>query len=362
MDTIGFIGLGLIGGSIAKGIRRHYPNYTLIGYDYSYESVEQAKEDGTLTIGVKEIGEEFLTCDIIYLCMPVSVNIAYLQKIKPFLKDTCILTDVGSVKAPIHEEILSLKMENQFIGGHPMAGSEKTGYENATDHLVENAYYALTPSSHTQEESLIKLKELTSSIGALPIILEPKEHDYIVATISHLPHIIASSLVNIVKQSENNGIMKDMAAGGFKDITRIASASPLIWQQICLTNKEHIVKAMEVFIEYLKSIKESLAGSDSHKIFNFFEESRNYRDSIPNNRIGPISNTYHIYCDLIDEAGSIAKAATILANQSISIKNIGIIHTRGYQEEVLRIEFYDAKSSDLAADILLKHNYTVTKP
>ena len=362
MKTIGFIGLGLIGGSIAKGIRRHHPDYTLIGYDYYYESIEKAIKNGTINTGVKEVGEEFKSCDIVYLCMPVSINVEYLSKIKPFLKNTCILTDVGSVKAPIHEEVISLNMEQVFIGGHPMAGSEKTGYENATDHLVENAYYALTPSNHTTKESLEILKELTTSIGALPIILEPHEHDYVVAAISHLPHIIASSLVNIVKQSKNEDVMKSIAAGGFKDITRIASASPVIWQQICLANKKNIVEVMDTFINYLQTIKESLSNADSDFLYTFFEDGRNYRDSIPSNRIGAITNAYSIYCDLIDEAGSIAKAATILADNSISIKNIGITHTRGFQEEVLRIEFYDLESTEFAAKLLLKHNYAVTKP
>ncbi len=362
MNTIGFIGLGLIGGSIAKGIRHNHPDYTLIAYDYNYKSIEEALKDGTLNFGLKELGEEFSVCDIIYLCMPVSFNVEYISKIKPLLKDTCILTDVGSVKAPIHEEIISLGMEKVFIGGHPMAGSEKTGYENATDHLLENAYYALTPSSQTSKEALERLEKLTSSIGALPIVLDPFEHDYVVAAISHLPHIIASSLVNIVKQSKSEDIMKNMAAGGFKDITRIASASPVIWQQICLANKENIVKVMDNFIHYLNSVKELLAHSEGNSIYEFFEESRIYRDSISSNRIGPISNTYDIYCDLVDEAGSIAKAATILANHSISIKNIGITHTRGFQEEALRIEFYDSESAELAAKLLSNHNYLVTKP
>lgn len=362
MNTIGFIGLGLIGGSIAKGIRRHHPNYTLIAYDYNSKSIDEALKDGIINIGTKEIGEEFSSCDIVYLCMPVSLNVECLSRIKPFLKETCILTDVGSVKVPIHEEIVALGMEALFIGGHPMAGSEKTGYQNATDHLVENAYYALTPSKHTSKESLERLKGLTSTIGAIPIILEPHEHDYVVAFISHLPHVIASSLVNIVKQSEKEDIMKSIAAGGFKDITRIASASPIIWQQICLANKENIINVMDSFIDYLQTIRKSLSSGDSDFLYTFFDDGRTYRNSISSNQIGPISKTYAIYCDLVDEAGSIAKAATILAQGAISIKNIGITHTRGFQEEALRIEFYDAKSADLAEQLLLKHDYTVTKP
>ena len=172
--TIGFLGLGLIGGSIAKGIKRHHKNYKLIAYNHHYETAESAVHDGTIDIAVKDINETFSSCDIIYLCMPVSYNVVYLKKLKPYLKETCILTDVGSVKENIHQVAEDLGLQKYFIGGHPMAGSEKTGYENSTDHLVENAYYALTPFPETDEKKLQQLEALTSSLGAIPVVLQPK--------------------------------------------------------------------------------------------------------------------------------------------------------------------------------------------
>lgn len=359
--TIGFLGLGLIGGSIAKGIKRHHKNYRLIAYNHHYETAEAAVHDGTIDIAVKDINETFSACDIIYLCMPVSYNVSYLKKLKPYLKETCILTDVGSVKENIHQAAEALGLQKYFIGGHPMAGSEKTGYENATDHLVENAYYALTPFPETDEKKLQQLEALTSSLGAIPVILQPKQHDYAVAAISHLPHMIASGLVNLVKKLDSKEeIMKTIAAGGFKDITRIASSSPVMWQQICLTNAEAITSLMNDYIQYFEEIRDAVVRKDQEYLFHFFEQGREYRNSIPNRSSGLIQKVPAVYCDLVDEAGSIAKAATLLAEHQISIKNIGITHTREFQEEVLKIEFYTEEAAVLAEDILKQHQYIVS--
>lgn len=360
--TVGFLGLGLIGGSIAKGIRRYHRDYTLIAYNHNLSTTQAALAEGVIDIAAAEVDDTFCACDIIYLCMPVSYNVEYLEKIKPFLKPSCILTDVGSVKGNIHEAVASLGLEKYFIGGHPMAGSEKTGYASSTDHLVENAYYALTPCEATTPASLEFLKTLTASLGAIPIILPPKEHDYAVAAISHLPHMIASGLVNLVKSVDyEEQTMKTIAAGGFKDITRIASSSPVMWQQICLTNRDNIVRVMNQYLDYFAEIRDAVADGDGDYLYRFFESGREYRNSIPSAVSGPLTKVHGIYCDLIDEAGSLAKAATLLAASDVSIKNIGITHTREFQEEVLRIEFYSAEAALLAEKVLLEHNYHVTR-
>lgn len=144
--TIGFIGLGLIGGSIAKTIRRIHPDSIIYGFDTDIDSLKMAKEDGTLTQYFETLDSTFSSCDIIFLCAPVSNNIEYLKELKGIISESCLLTDVGSVKEPIQSAIKELGMESNFIGGHPMVGSEKSGYAHANDHLLENAYYFLTPS------------------------------------------------------------------------------------------------------------------------------------------------------------------------------------------------------------------------
>ena len=228
--TAGFIGLGLIGGSIARALKKRAPSTVIMAYMRTRETLLTASRDGAVDIVLDGIGEPLRQCDIIFLCTPVEYNEEYLRQLQPYLKPGAIVTDVGSTKTQIHEAARALSMEESFIGGHPMAGSEKTGYENSTDHLLENAYYILTPTEQTPASSTALMTELASLIGAIPIVLDFREHDRIVAAVSHLPHLIASSLVNLVREDDKeSGMMKQLAAGGFKDITRIASASPVMW-------------------------------------------------------------------------------------------------------------------------------------
>ena len=356
----GFIGLGLIGGSIAKAIRRYYPEYELIAFDKNRETLALAVQEGIIDTACSSIDDNFKGCSYIFLCAPVSWNTAYLSQLKDLIGSGCILTDVGSVKTSIHEEIISLGMEESFIGGHPMAGSEKSGFANSKAHLIENAYYILTPSEKMAAEKVEVCRQFISSLKAIPIILDYKEHDLITGTISHLPHIIAASLVNFVHDTDTKDeLMKALAAGGFKDITRIASSSPVMWQQICLKNSRNISRVLEGYIQVLKQAKQAVDSKDAAALYSMFESSRDYRDSMPNSSAGPIKKQFAVYCDIIDEAGGIATIATILASNNINIKNIGIIHNREFEEGVLRIEFYEEVSSAKAAALLQKYRYVV---
>ena len=153
--------------------------------------------------------------------------------------------------------------------------------------------------------------------------------------------------------------MKHLAAGGFKDITRIASSSPTMWQHICLKNSENIVEILDRYIQMLEDAKFRVKENNEQQIYDLFETSKNYRNSIPGGSSGPIKRAFAIYCDIIDEAGGIAAIATILAANNINLKNIGIVHNREFEEGVLRIEFYDEDSSKKAAHVLQKYRYIV---
>lgn len=357
---IGFIGLGLIGGSIAKAIRQYYPNYEIIAFDKNRETLALATQESVINVACTSINDNFNSCDYIFLCAPVSYNTAYLKQLKEYLHKDCILTDVGSVKVSIHKEIIALNMEENFIGGHPMAGSEKSGFINSKPVLIENAYYILTPSAKVSQEKVDAYYTFIESLKALPVILNYEEHDYVTGAISHLPHVIASTLVNFVKKNDTKDeLMKHLAAGGFKDITRIASSSPTMWQHICLKNSENIVKILEKYIELLEEAKTTVASGSEQMIYDLFDSSKNYRNSIPEGSSGPIKKAFAIYCDIIDEAGGIATIATILASNNISLKNIGIIHNREFEEGVLRIEFYDEAASNKATKLLQKYRYIV---
>lgn len=359
-SKIGFIGLGLIGGSIAKAIRQYYPDTKIVAFDKNKETLALATSESLADAVSTSINDNFLHCDYIFLCAPVAFNTAYLKQLEPFLHPDLIITDVGSVKTSIHEEAESLHLGPYFIGGHPMAGSEKSGFANAKAMLIENAYYILTPSKEVSEEKIKAYTEFVTSLKSLPVVLDYREHDRITGTISHLPHIIAATLVNFVKDTDSpTEIMKQLAAGGFKDITRIASSSPTMWQHICLKNKENISSILGQYIDSLKKAKECIDDSSEESIYHLFETSKNYRNSIPDASLGPIKKAFAVYCDIVDETGGIATIATILASNNISLKNIGIIHNREFEEGVLRIEFYDEASSRKAAGLLQKYRYIV---
>ena len=301
------------------------------------------------------------TCDYIFLCAPVEYNIEYLKYLKNVISDDCIITDAGSVKGPIHKAVEELGMDHCFIGGHPMAGSEQSGFEHSSDHLLENAYYILTPGGQVPLEKLTEFSELIDSLGSIPMVLTAEEHDFITAGVSHLPHIIASSLVNLINKRRSNEAeyMKTIAAGGFRDITRIASSSPVMWEQICIENHENISSVLDEYIRMLIQIRCSIDNQEASYLYDMFAKSRDYRDSIDASSSGLINKTYMLYIDIVDEAGGIATIATILAMEGISIKNIGIIHNREFEQGVLKIEFYEQNALEKGCALLKKRNYIV---
>lgn len=358
--TYGFIGLGLIGGSIAKAIHNKLPESYIIAYDTNTSSLELAGKEGVIQKACSDINEAFESCDYIFLCAPVSHNDDNLIALKKHLSPHTILTDVGSVKTGIHEHIASIGLEEQFIGGHPMTGSERFGYANSKASLFENAYYILTPTAVVPPDRVSAYQTLVETIGAIPLILAYEQHDYVTAAISHLPHVIAASLVNLVNNADSKeGVMKMVAAGGFKDITRIASSSPTMWQQICLTNTDNIVSLLTQYIEDLTSLCHQLKQKDENTLYRFFDTARTYRESFINTSSGPIKTEYVITIDIADKPGAIAAIASLLAMHDVSIKNIGINHNRELAEGALRIEFYDDTALANAINVLREHGYPI---
>lgn len=361
MKTYGLIGLGLIGGSIVRSLKKQPDPCRIIASSRSRAPLEAALSEHMIdAIAESPADPLFSECDMIFVCTPVQIGIEALKELKQVLSPHTLLTDVGSVKTDIHEAIEELGLADQFIGGHPMAGSEKTGFSNSSDHLFENAYYILTPTDTVPAEKVEEYRQLAASFGALPMVLSYKEHDYITAAVSHLPHVIASSLVNTVHNLDGQEQhMKMIAAGGFKDITRIASSSPEMWEQICMTNQANIRRVMDEFIELLQKARDDMETGNGDGIHQMFADSREYRNSFVDASHGAIKKKYALYCDVIDEAGAIATIATILAVNQISIRNIGIVHNREYEQGALYIEFYEQPALQAAAKILRHHRYIV---
>ena len=191
----GFIGLGLIGGSIAKAIKQSAPGTKITAFDISKTTLSLAQKEGIADVITDQIDECFTDCDYLFLCAPVQKNDGNLSKVKTIIQNSdCLLTDVGSVKTAIHDAVHDAGLDHRFIGGHPMAGSEKTGFANANPILLENAYYILTPTEMVRQEAVAEYYSLVKKMGSIPMILSCQEHDYVTAAISHVPHLVAAAL------------------------------------------------------------------------------------------------------------------------------------------------------------------------
>lgn len=355
MYKIGIIGLGFMGGCIAKSLIKSDKVEEICAFDKNRESLELALSEKSITRIANDI-TDFKESDIIFLCTPVSLISKLAIQLKDIVKENCIITDIGSTKGTILEELDKININ--FVGAHPMVGSERAGYATSNDYLFENAYYILIENNNT--ENIERLKEIIIELKAIPILIDAKKHDFIVATISHVPHIIASALVNLVKELDSEDEkMKLLAAGGFKDITRIASADPIMWENICIENKDEIIFVLEKYIENLESIRGKISNTESkNDIYNFFKTAKEYRDSFVIKKInGQVMPALNI--TIKDEKGAIAKVANILAENNINIKNIGIVNNRESMQGALNIVFENIEEKEKGFAILKENNYEV---
>jgi len=278
---ISVIGLGLIGGSIAKALSRIGVR-DITAVDTDSESIKEALAQKVVARGFNEINEHVLSSDIIFICTCVENAVRYLDELacRGVGPDT-VVTDVCSTKSRIISHIDSMKNPPCFVGGHPMAGTEKTGYSFSFAHLFENAYYILVPSGSTKKHAMDLMTRLVEAIGAIPVQLDAHEHDRITGGISHVPHIIAASLVNLVRKLDTpDGKMRMLAAGGFKDLTRTASSNPALWGKITLSNKKHISDMLNLYIHEIRKFQQMLDSGSADEIHSFFESAKVFRDSI----------------------------------------------------------------------------------
>jgi len=356
----GFIGLGLIGGSIARSLRELDPAYTITAYCRHKELSADIRE----AISSKVINDAVFTlegladCDLIFLCAPVEANIRLLEPLAGVLSPSTILTDVGSVKSGIHVAARENGLAARFIGGHPMTGSERSGFSNSNSLLMENAYYAITADPECPQELVSEFVELVKSMKSIPVVLSPDIHDDSVSAISHVPHLIAAQLVNLVRTADHTDTMRMLAAGGFKDITRIASSSPELWEGILSQNKQFVLPTLKQYINLLQEAYDSVAESSQEEVKEIFAEAGKFRSSL-SERKGVLPTEYVLYADIKDETGAIAMFATLLAAHNISMKNIGIVHNRSYERGVLRLEFYNKDALESAFRVLSQHGYTL---
>ncbi|MDD4680907.1 MAG: prephenate dehydrogenase [Clostridia bacterium] len=354
IENISIVGLGLIGGSMAKALRRTNPNFIITGMDKNEENQLLAKQDGGIDKAADNLRDAVKDAHVIFLCTPVHSISEMLRELGTIVRPGTIITDVGSIKSSIMKEAeRTFPDDIHFIGGHPMAGGERSGYASSIAHLFENAYYVLTPRTGTPSSAVKNLESLISSTGALPLVLDPLTHDIRVGAVSHLPHIIAATLVNTVKEWDNSEqSIQKLAAGGFKDITRIASSQPEMWRDICLSNKEQLLPMINDFIQKLTQFKKELESSNKAEIEVFYRQAKDFRDQIPSTESLYLLPYYMVYVDVEDRPGSIGEVASFLGDRNVNIKNMQIINSREDEPGCLVLSVEDKSAQEKAVYLL----------
>jgi prephenate dehydrogenase len=361
-QTILIAGLGLIGGSLAINISKSSKNH-VIGFDVKEDTLEFALHNRIIDEASTDFSEAAQQADIIFLAAPISETIRLLKELDTItFTNKVIVTDTSSVKGSIIETARQIQNEKVvFIGGHPMAGSHKKGVEAAKEHLFENAIYVLTPSVRSNEADVKSLKDILQPTKCQFVILNSDEHDEMTGVVSHFPHLIASSLVHQARRwQETHSFLPNLAAGGFRDITRIASSNPELWQDIFYHNREKLLTLLEGWIQEMKDIQSLVENNEKQEMISYLTNAKNYRDGLPVKSKGAIPGFYDIYVDIADKPGAIASIVLLLANMKISIKNIEILEIREGITGALRVSFYTKETQQNSLDILMNHGYEAT--
>ncbi|QKG84340.1 prephenate dehydrogenase [Kroppenstedtia pulmonis] len=362
MEKAAVLGVGLIGGSLALGLKER-GNVEVCGYDGSSQTLRLAESSGVIHYGCHKVADAVKDADYIFLALPVGATLPLLEELAAMdLKPGCILSDVGSTKGRVMELAASLpRISRNFIGGHPMAGSHQSGVKAARSLLFENAYYVLTPPQNGSMSQVQRLSRLLSkATRAKLVIMDPDHHDRVVGAISHLPHILAAALVNQVEgYNRSNEWFLRLAAGGFRDLTRIAASDPVMWRDVLMSNREALLELMGDWIREMDLIHQALKAGDSRKIESFFCKAKASREKLPDRKQGVIAPVFECYVDVPDHPGEIGKVASLLGEWNISISNIGVIESREDGAGVLRLVFQGEKDHQKAKRVLRSNGLTV---
>lgn len=359
MKNVLLIGVGLIGGSIALSIKNEH-EATIIGYDVFAENSKTAAEIGVIDEVSTDLEKTAAKADLIIIATPVEETLKIMERlsvIEPAIN--ALVMDAGSTKKAIMESAEQLASKGiRFIGGHPMAGSHKTGVESAKSHLFENAFYFLTPNTATSESDVEEAKNLLRGTRAKFLVAEPDEHDLLTGIVSHFPHLIASSLVRLTKNhAAQKPLIQQLAAGGFRDITRIASSSPKMWSDIVSQNKNHLLNLLNEWKVEMDEVIRFVEKGDHAELYEYFNGAKSFRDQLPVRSKGAIHPFSDLYVDILDRIGALSHITAKLAKSEISIINLTILEVRDGLEGVLRLSFQNEEDRDNAQVILQKENY-----
>ena len=276
---IAISGVGLIGGSLAKALKGKKIVGEILGVGRNEERLQRAQEDGIIDAYTAHLDATLERVDAVVVATPVGRIVDLTRSMIPFLKKGTIITDVGSVKKEIVREVERCIPDTlHFVGAHPIAGTENSGFEASFATLFENSTCILTPVSTTSPEAVAQIKELWSRVGSNVVSMDCDRHDEILAAVSHLPHVIAYSMVNcLLKREGFEETILSFSGGGFKDFTRIAASHSEMWRDIILMNRDKVLPVIELFQDYLNELKEAIERGDGDKLYSEFQKSRAFR-------------------------------------------------------------------------------------
>ncbi|BBA71042.1 prephenate dehydrogenase [Geobacter sulfurreducens] len=276
------IGVGLIGGSLARALRTAGAVGEIVGIDRDEANLRQAAELGVVDRAAATVAEGVAGADMVFLSVPVRAMAGVVREIAPHLAAGCIVTDGGSVKAEVVAACDPLMPAGTcFVGGHPIAGTEHSGVGASFATLYQGKRCILTPAAATDRDALATVVRMWEAAGSEVVLMDPEKHDRVVAAISHLPHMVAYALVNAVEGYDRfeESILR-YSAGGFRDFTRIASSDPAMWRDIALMNREGVLEMMDHFAAYFGQLRSLVAAGDAEGLERFFRDSKESRDAI----------------------------------------------------------------------------------
>ncbi len=349
--TVVIAGVGLIGGSIALGLRERFLASEIVGFDAEPEVLSEALAIGVIDRAELRLGTWLETADLVVLAVPVRALPGLAKEMARFAGQDTVFTDVGSVKGGLLEGLqdLPLAFRQRFVAGHPMAGSEKGGVRHASAALLQNAIWVLTPSLETSAMALARVRNLTEVLGAKPVVLEASAHDRLVAMVSHLPYLSALALTRLVARHEDRDGLALLAAGGFRDLTRVASGDPRMSRDMVVENKAALREALSRYRAELESLEAMLFAPDM--LLEAALEGKRTRDSLPVVKRSLLPVLHDVVVAIADKPGEFARVATLMGDANLNIKDVEVLTYRD-QGGSMRLGFSTLEEAQAAREVL----------
>lgn len=279
LDKLCVVGLGLIGGSIGMAVRKMRMAFKVYGLVRREESIEEARRYSVVDTATLDPRKAVTGSEMVIIATPIGTMEKIAAAIRPFVEKGCIVTDVGSSKLRVVGMLeKTFQPRSRFVGGHPMAGSERRGVRAARWDLFDGAPCILTPTGRTDEAALERVRELWENLGSKVSLLPPEIHDQIIAGVSHLPHVMAAALMNYLGRKRRDFLR--YSGSGLRDLTRIAAGSPDLWTDICMSNRDELARAIGGYAKYLAGLEEALRQGDARKFRRALARGKELRDEL----------------------------------------------------------------------------------